>query len=320
MSTCQACQGRAELWLCRTCTTELAALLRDLPWWIDRLIEAAVGDVRLGDGGRTSAPRGIRGDDTLASQIEPLPSCHCDDECHCDPLAARRRRERVALAHALSIGHVNASASELHDDVRNGLSTWIRHLCEHRGIDLPHLSTAPDMARWLHRHVDVVALDEAAGEILDELTDMRQRVERTINRPIPRKWLGYCPTWNEGTRKACGRELWAPGDAIETWCRDCRTTHNCNRLQLLLVNDMAREKVSIARVRELNRKLPEEYRVPERTLRDWVAKGQLRPRGYQRPDGSRGIARHSPDDVPLYLWDDIQKLRAMPQGRRKTPA
>jgi hypothetical protein len=47
----------------------------------------------------------------------------------------------------LAIGHVNASASELHDDVRNGLSTWIRHLCEHRGIDLPHLSTAPDMSR-----------------------------------------------------------------------------------------------------------------------------------------------------------------------------
>lgn len=306
---CQACKGQAaNAYLCGKCVKQLRDNLAELPFWIDRLIESIVGQVRFGDGG-TRPARTMHGDDELASHIESLPGCSCDDECTCDPKIARGKRQRAALAHALALGRVNANASELHADIANVLETWIRHLCETRSVTIPKLATTVRMARWLHANVSAIANDEAAGECVDELADIRKRIERTVNRPEPRKFLGKCPTWDEEAQKACGRELSAPADAIEVRCRDCRQTHNCNRLQLLLVNDQEREKVTMARIRYLNRNLPPEYRIPERSLRQWIADGRLKPRGYLRADGSRGITRHSEGDEPLYLWADVRKVR-----------
>lgn len=322
-ATCQSCKGRAQLFLCRNCINSLREMLEEYPWWINRLIEAAVGQVRLGDGGKRQV-RTMHGDDELASHIESLPGCSCEDECDCDRVIARAKRQRSALAHALALGRVNASASELHDDARNTLGTWIRHLSESRGIRLvdrwfmgplrPNEErgpgyTAVGFAKWLHAHVSAIANDEAAGECVDELSDLRKRIERAVNRPQPRKFLGKCPTWDDETRTVCGRELSAPAEAIEIRCKNCQTTHNCNRLQLLLVSDQEREKVTMARVRQLNRNLPPEYRIPERTMRRWIAEGRLKPRGYLRPDGSRGVAKHSDDDEPLYLWADVRRTR-----------
>lgn len=309
MSECQACKGKADLFLCGKCVATLRSELADLPWWINRLVEAVVGQVRLGDGGRR-AVRTMHGDDALASHIEQLPGCRCEDDCHCNTVIARRRRHRAALSHALALGRVNASASELHDDITNVLGMWIRHLCESRGAAIPELATTIRMAHWLQGNVSAVAADEAAGECFDDLADLRKRIERAVNRPQARKFLGKCPTWDEQARAVCGKELSAPAEAIEVRCRQCRQTHNCNRLQLLLVNDAEREKVTAARIRHLNRVLPEEYRIPERTLRHWISTGKLKPRGYLRPDGSRGIARHGDDDEPLYLWGDVRKMRA----------
>lgn len=309
MSKCSACKGNAQLFLCGRCVSKLRADLAELPWWINRLIESVVGQVKLGDGGGR-AVRTMHGDDELASHIETLPGCSCEDDCDCNADVARGKRQRAALVHALALGRVNANASELHADVTNVLGTWIRHLCETRGAEAPELATTVRMARWLHANVSAIANDEAAGECVDELADIRKRIERIVNRPQPRKFLGKCPTWVEESQAACGKELSAGADAIEVRCRECHTTHNCNRLQLLLVNDMEREKVTAGRVRALNRLLPPEYRIPERTLRRWIADEKLKPRGYVRPDGSRGVARHSEDDEPLYLWSDVRKMRA----------
>lgn len=318
MSECKACKGKAQLFLCGKCVNKLRGDLAELPWWIGRLIESVVAQVKLGDGGQRQV-RAMHGEDELASHIEPLPGCKCEDECDCDPVIARSKRQRAALAHALALGRVNANASELHADTANVLGTWIRHLCESRGIEIPALATTVRMARWLHANVSAIANDEAAGECVDELSDIRKRIERIVNRPQPRKFLGKCPTWNEQAQKSCGKELSASSEAIEVRCRDCRTTHNCNRLQLLLVNDQEREKVTMTRVRYLNRNLPPEYRIPERSLRQWIADGRLKPRGYLRPDGSRGISRHSEDDEPLYLWADVRRVRSEP-GRTKARA
>lgn len=79
-------------------------------------------------------------------------------------------------------------ASELADRVRNGLSTWIRHLCETRGVEPPSLprtatvwaNTARGpvavpaepisaMAVWLVQHVQTIRQDELAGQLLAEL-------------------------------------------------------------------------------------------------------------------------------------------------------
>lgn len=296
-TTCRACKGPAQTFLCAKCTKSARDLLAELPWWIDRLNEAVVGQVKLHDGGGSSRPV-MHGDTDLASHIRTLPGCTCVEECDCDPLVARRKRERAALVHALALGGVNATASDLHAEISNTLGTWIRHLCESRGAQPPQLATAGRMAQWMRSNVDAIAADESAGECVDELADIRKRIERTINRREPRKFLGHCPTWNEESQKACGRELSAPSDADHVRCKHCRTTHNCNRLQLLLVGDMEREKVTATRVRALNRLIPQEYRIPERTLRHWIATGKLKARG------------NNGNGEPMYLWADVRKMRA----------
>ncbi|MCG7610356.1 hypothetical protein [Mycobacterium sp. CnD-18-1] len=306
MNQCQACTGRAELFLCGTCTNRLGELLAELPWWIDRLIESVVGQVRLGDGGRRTV-RTMHGDDTLASHIEPYPN-----GAEHDLDAARAQRHRAALMHALALGGVNGNASELLDEIDNECTTQIRHMCELRGVTTPRLATTARKVHWLRANLNAIAADESASEFYVAVAEYRTRIERAVNRPVPRKYLGPCPTWNEQHQRACKRELWAPGDAIEVRCPTCRHTHNCNRLQLLLVNDLERTKVTAARIRELNRYLPEEYRIPERTLRRWINDGRLKPRGWQRPDGSHGINQRNTDDEPLYLWSDVRKLRAEP--------
>jgi hypothetical protein len=43
-------------------------------------------------------------------------------------------------------------------------------------------------------------------------------------------------------------------------------------------------------------------------LRRWINEGKLKPRGWQRLDGTRKITQHSTSDQPLYLWADLRKL------------
>lgn len=181
-TTCQTCKGRAQLFLCGKCVRKLREDLAELDWWISRLIESAIGQVRLGDGGKRSV-RTMHGDDELASHIGALPGCSCEDECDCDPKVARAKRQRAALAQALALGRVNANAAELHADTANVLSTWIRHLCESRAVEVPELATTASAAEWLHKNVSVIANNEAAYECVDELSDIRKRIERAVNRP-----------------------------------------------------------------------------------------------------------------------------------------
>jgi hypothetical protein len=256
--------------------------------------------------------------------------CVCSDY---RPTANQANLRRMFLA----AGGVNVRAAELLDAIANTLTTIIRDICETRGVPLRNVRGYPRgfigplqhgaircertqrpqfWALWLTEHVLAVAAGEDASQTYNEIHRLigdEQRdgdIGRLINRPIPQKFLGKCPTWREAERKICGMELQARADDIEVSCPRCRQTHNCNRLQLLMMNDLEREKMTVERILELNRLLPEEYRISERTLRRWRQHGKLKPRGWQRPDGSHEISRHSDDDEPLYLWPDVRKLRA----------
>ena len=58
MTECRRCGAKAQLFLCPRCTTTLQRTLDDLPWWLNRLTEAAVGQTRMSDNaGRKSAAR-----------------------------------------------------------------------------------------------------------------------------------------------------------------------------------------------------------------------------------------------------------------------
>jgi hypothetical protein len=244
------------------------------------------------------------------------------------------------------MGRVNARASEQVDAARNTLTTWVRHLCETRGVTfMPPKSvgsafagplqpgwrrlardyrpTNAELCEWLAAHVKAIACDEAAGQCYEEIKTLIESIERLVNRPVPWQMLGKCTTWNEHTRTACGTDLRCREGTIEITCPACRRTHNTAHLKLMMMKELEREKFTADEIIKLNRRLPEDYRISERTLRRWRKPGRngevkLKPCGYRRAsDGREVINRHSEDDEPLYRWIDVTRARA-DDGKVKT--
>lgn len=297
MSQCQACAGRATLYLCQVCTNQLRALLgslvtgpevngRPTSGLLEDLTDVVLKRTKIG----SSTGHRKRGD-TVPGLYEP------------DVENGRATRQGEA---ATLLGAIN-----------NGLSTIARDLCETRSQDAPKLLPT-GMARWLATNVGAIASDESAGQWHGEILGYVKRIERITDRPARRVWLGPCPTWNDQTRRACAADLYAPEDAIETHCRACRTTHNTNRLKLLQQNDIEREPLTWDQVLNANKWQPDEYRISERTLRNWRNTGRLKPRGWLRPNGRHGGTQHGLDDQPLYRWADIRRLRAEKPQRTDT--
>lgn len=311
VSECQACTAPTDVSLCGRCVTDLRDMLNGLPQWLEHLAETATGQTRMGDGGRSSTYSSrypLNGEHNVAHYLAAYPA----DSDELPTAKDRTAREDAAKRLMLSAGKVNARASDLFTQIHDRLAGWVDVLVITTGAEKPaHFAAAPRnslpaafrMTQWLRSQLGAIAVHPEAGRFFGDIQFDVKRIERAINRPIPQKFLGPCPTWIEKERHACGYELRTRADAIEITCRKCRSTHNCNRLQLLLLNDMEREKVTVDRLLKMNRYLPEEYRISERTLRHWrqPIKGnppKLKPCG------------HDEDGTPLYRWADVKKLRA----------
>ncbi|KLO25888.1 hypothetical protein ABW16_21485 [Mycolicibacter heraklionensis] len=295
---CLRCEAQAQQFLCRDCTRQTRATLRGLPRLLRHLAEAAVGQTRLGDIGRHTPYRSrheLDGESDLASHIEPLP----DGES--DLYEARRARERAALRKLLAAGGVNERASTLHSDIVNMLTTWIRDICEARGVDAPSLDAADPagLCAWLSRHTDAIANHPAADEFCDELNQRVGQTLRIINRPQTHMYCGLCPaelTDNYGTR-ICNRELMAPRGASEVQCPACKTTHSVDELCERKIETVNDEPFTIEEL--VDTVLPmivREY-IPSRTLQHWAATGKLVPTGYDNKGN------------PRFLLSDVRKLR-----------
>lgn len=307
---CRRCGGRsADAFLCRSCARILRQVLADLPWWLNRLTEAAVGQTRMSDnaGRRSARRRDLDGETPLAACIEQLP----DDE---DLDRARRERQKSALAHALSAGGINARASALLFEVNDSLGYWTRVLCEQRGITAPQLGAGRTMgglrARWLHANLSAIVASEDAADICGDIEGHQDDIVATVNRKERSQFLGECPTWLEDDRRVCGRRLRALPDALEVHCRACKSTHNVARLQLDAIQTARRETLTWDELLGVNRRLPDGYRVPERTLRHWKLRGRITPAAWIRAETGRVVpSQHADADTALYRWGDVEVLR-----------
>lgn len=301
MTECQRCDAKAHnAFLCGRCETHLRQVLKDMPWWLDRLTEAALGQTRMTDnGGRRSARRkDLDGDAELAACIEPLPPGDDLDK-------ARRERQKAALAHALATGGINARASELLSEIADSLRYWVKELCDARGVAYTRSPLArttalgSEYATWLRVNVAAISASECAGDIAGDIDGHLEDLLRVINRPM-RWWaLGDCPGWIDKApdreEGPCGSALRVPENTAETRCRKCGTTHN---VQLLLLARKHEAEGTPKTRRELvryNRELPPEFQVPPRTLRQWLNTGLLQ-------------ACADNDGDPLYSWMDVRLL------------
>jgi hypothetical protein len=371
-AACQVCTAPSpNAFLCRSCTKTLHQMLDDLEWWLDRLAEEAVGHVRKGDGGRRgSRANGVKGDDDALtgctcghSHHEGVGCGHLNEhgfrDCACEAYVADVAKLR---ARALAAGRVNVRAGRMLHRVQNMITTIVRDLCETRGVPVHSVRAVPPSfigpllpndirviyrsdaqlgAAWLSERITAISADESAGLWFNELHrtvgDDRHdgEIARVLNKPIPMRFLGKCPTWIEGKRAICGIELRCRQDAPEVYCRNCRCTHNPERLQLLLMGDIERKNLTFDKILKANLIQPAEFQISERMIRRWRQHGKLKVHGYLRPcscghryadhradatrcsqcrdcssfDGREVPTWHSDDDEPLYRWPDVRQLR-----------
>lgn len=298
MAECQRCGSKSQLFLCNQCTTRVHRNLIELPWWLNRLTEAAVGQTKMSDnGGRRSAEKfGIKGETTLAECIEPFPN-----EREEDLERARRQREKAALAHALSAGGVNARASELLATIADGLQYWVKDLCDSRGIQYQPLrfrgsrfigplrvgevrrakpnADGAEYALWLAEYVGAVASSEYALDMVTDVEGFLEDIEKRVNRPPEQRLCGPCPTVKEDGLR-CDMQLRAPRDASEIRCPACKATHNVEHLEIQLFNEISEQLFTIPELAKVVLpKLGEP--VPRSTLHYWLQKGHLKPAGYR---------------------------------------
>lgn len=278
MSKCQVCEGRAELFLCLTHITVLRDALRELPWWLIKLNETAVGNVRLGESGR----RGTR-----AHELDEFTGTDGADK-----LERARRDGRFDLDKVLANGRVNAKASRLMNCAGNDLDTWVRHTHEQWGNAAAPKLGAIGCAVWLAKHTHAIASDESAGKCYNAIVDLTDQIRRVVNRPEPPQFCGPCVTELNAEQRAkliaegredrthCRVQLYARRAARIVKCPECGAEHNVDELQAAMLAEADEYSFSISDLADFV--LPKlDIGVPRRTLQHWAKIGDLVPSGWE---------------------------------------
>jgi hypothetical protein len=286
VTECQQCSAKSQLFLCNTHVAELRDMLYDLPRLAAHLSEAATGQTKLG---------------------EP---------------ARRNRSDEQPM-------RVNLRASDLEDHVNRTLVRWVQDITEQRGLTYRALRIYPPgyvgylepgdvvsaygtdtakLAFWLGHHTEVVAGDEAAGQCFDEISDHMTRILAVINRPVPPRFCGPCPSGHpDDSRKRCSAALMAKRDAVEVTCPQCATTHNVDDLMRRLMAEVDHWRFTRKEVLLIMATLGD--KLSDRTFRHWRKLGIVKPCGYRRPDGRDAFTRHGDDDEPLYRLSEVRRAK-----------
>lgn len=148
------------------------------------------------------------------------------------------------------------AAADAYDDIANTITTWARHICETRGVELParrpllgplcdqgydcpHPSCAGvrfrkppaavgEAALWLATQAEWLRHRPEAAEAFDELTDACSRLARLVDRPgAGEQLVGMCD---------CGKILYAPHGRTHVVCPEptCALRWNVNESRDIL--------------------------------------------------------------------------------------
>jgi hypothetical protein len=236
--------------LCGTCTSRLLNDLNALPGLLGDLDDAITRQVRIGGGA------GKRTDDT------PLP--------------------------------VNLAASEVMDVARSTLLAWVLTIedgdlgewvdgcwCKpYRACPGRRWVTLADdlraWCRWLAGRIERIRRHEEAVMLADEIADARHVVQRAVDLPPERRYLGVC--------EVCGADLYAVKGASIAVCGRCqRLTGDPSAVNV----EARRSQISASMVDMLAPKSEVlgyvrwqlGIKVPDGTFRSWVSRGALLAHG-----------------------------------------
>lgn len=179
------------------------------------------------------------------------------------------------------------------------------------------------LALRLAGNVHVIAACEAAGQCFNDVQAAVDSIERMINRPVPPRDLGPCPTL-VAHHKACATRLSAPRKHTEICCPACKTLHRVEDLVEILRNELLYWPLSSveilgSRTSDLPGALDYwNVSVPRSTFHYWRKQSLLQVRGY-RDRATLAIypVRENDNDEPLFWLADVLD-RAGVQWKEKT--
>lgn len=294
--------------LCRSCVDRLVADLRDVEALVDELLLAITRADRLERHGRP------------------------------DPDAERRTLDRPELGTAVGVLPYREDPSEVGRDLHAVLTTWIRHLCETRGVPIPELvpvrvfgsrlrpvgtfrfpgRETVEAALWLARHPDTIAGDEAAAELESEVRDAIARTRRS--RDVDElQYLGPCscsPTlavnWCARDADVCdcgGRhgqqvDLYAKRQADFVTCASCGARWDtADRREWLLerVEDQLDTAAGLSRaLADLAANLLDGKKLTDSMIRGYAHRGAITPHPPHPLDAKR-LPRYRVGEVMAHL-------------------
>lgn len=172
--------------------------------------------------------------------------------------------------------------------------------------------TSPTAAAlYLSRRVPVIACREDAGECFAEVRKAIDDIERLVNRPVPPRRLGPCPTL-VAHHQACATQLTAPRKATEVTCPECKTTHRVEKLIELLRGELLYWPLSSVEILgSRSSELPGalEYwnvTLASSTFHYWRKTNVLTVRSYRNKQTLAIMpARENSNDEPLYWLADV---------------
>lgn len=196
----------------------------------------------------------------------------------------------------------HSAASDLFWTARDTIYAWVKIFKKHNPqLHPPGASANPaECAAWLATFPNLLALQDDAGQMVDEITYVVREVKRTIDCQPAHRYLGVCSAPTE--EGSCERDLYAPAEKAYVTCRECGTLHDTGERRQVLLDAVGGQKGTVS---ELARALPDLLGRPisVESVRTWVRKGELIAVG----KNDRG---HS-----LFMVDDLVNLVITKQTR-----
>lgn len=306
---CTRCFGQAQLYLCWNCGKAVRQLLTGLKirdrdgrianiepgiiWYLDRLTESAVGQARVGSGGRVAPGSKILLGDERASRLSR--QIHNSLSMWARLVTENRG---IAFMPVRSVGRSFVGPLPV---------GW-------RRLPAGYEASSADMVRWLAHHITAVMSEPDANEFYRDMESAVKNIRRIIY-PAPSVLIGVCPTvTGEGVDGpiVCSTPMYGERDDVEVQCRRCRQTYLVADLHNY-TNDRIRGELLSANQMWHALHLVNVETGPRSTFFKLLAT-KVAPQSYEHDDGSRNQKR---SQRPLYRYEDV--VAALKAVMKRTP-
>lgn len=240
-----------------------------------------------------------------------------------DPLPTDQPIAEVSLPYSPPAGDVLA-------ELRVTLNMWVRLLIDRRGLpgaEHPG-SDVVELARWLDRHRESVAADQAGGQLVAEVAQLVGRAQRVVF-PRSTDCMGPCLHWHcaagpDGCPECARRDipeqtyLYVERGAPSVTCPVCGRSYDTVERRRWLLEQVEGMFVSA----EDGARVVQTYldvRVSPRRINDWGQHGRLmryEPHPGERELDSLGRVKRPGRPVFRYKVADLLRVLQVAEGER----